>query len=60
MGTLMKKAKSWDDYEKELFAKGTITEEEMVVEKLKMEFVKLLYNYGRHFRICMMKPGDRQ
>ena len=37
----MKKAKSWDDYEKELFAKGKISEEEIMVEKLKMDFDKL-------------------
>ena len=32
----MKKPKSWDDYEKELFKKGKITEKEMIAEKLKI------------------------
>ena len=47
----MKKAKSWDDYEKELFAKGKITKEEMMVEKLKMDFARLIYNCRNHRKL---------
>ena len=40
----MKKTKTWDDYEKELFVKRKITEDEIWVQKLKMDFAKLLYD----------------
>ena len=51
METKMKKAKFWDDYEKELLAKGKISEEEMMVEKLKMDFARLLYNCRNHRKL---------
>ncbi len=55
MEAKMKKAKSWDDYEKELFAKGKITEEEMLIEKLKMDFAKIIYNCRSHRKLSQSK-----
>ena len=59
METKMKKAKSWDDYEKELLAKGKITEEEMMVEKLKMDFAKLLYNCRSHRKLTQKELAHK-
>lgn len=41
---MRKKAKSWDLYEKELLRAGRISKEEMAVEKMKMDFAKMLYD----------------
>ena len=51
MEVKMKKANFWDDYEKELLAKGKITEEEIMIEKLKMDFARLLYNCRNHRKL---------
>ena len=45
---MKRKGKSWDEYEAELFRKGKISEEEMLIEKMKMDFSKLIYD-------CRMK-----
>ena len=39
-----KKGKSWDAYERQLFKKGKISEEELMIEKMKMDFAKLIYD----------------
>ena len=39
----IKKRLTWDDYEAELLRKGKITEEGVMIEKMKMDFAKLIY-----------------
>ena len=56
---MMKKAKSWDDYENELLAKGKISEEEMMVEKLKMDFARLLYNCRSHRKLTQKELAHK-
>ena len=55
----MKKGRSWRDYEKELLAKGKISEEEMMVEKLKMDFAKLLYNCRSHRKLTQKELAHK-
>jgi len=38
------KGKSWEQYEKELFKQGKISKEGIMLEKLKMDFAKLIYD----------------
>lgn len=39
----VRKRLTWDDYEAELLRKGKITEEGIMIEKMKMDFAKLIY-----------------
>lgn len=54
-----KKLKLWDDYEKELFQKGKISEEEIKIEKMKMDFAKLLYDCRIRRRMTQKDLADR-
>ncbi len=55
----MKRSKSWDEYEKELLAKGKITEEEMMVEKMKIGFAKLLINCRIHRKLTQRELAHK-
>ena len=48
---MRRKAYTWAEHEKELLAQGKISEEGMAVEKLKMDFAKLLYNCRSHRKL---------
>ncbi len=55
----MKKSKSWDEYEKELFAKGKITEDEMMVEKMKLGFAQLLIKCRIHRKLTQRELAHK-
>lgn len=40
----IRKRLTWDEYEAELLRKGRITEEGMMIAKMKMDFSKLIYD----------------
>ena len=50
---MRKKVRTWDEYEKELFKEGRISEEKIMIERMKMHFAKLLYD-------CRMKRNLTQ
>lgn len=56
---MKKNSKSWDEYEKELLKKGKISEEEIMIEKLKMNFAKLIYDCRTHRHLTQKELADK-
>ncbi len=59
MEAKMKKTKSWNDYESELLKKGKVSEEEIMIEKMKMDFAKLIYECRTHRRLTQKQLAEK-
>ncbi len=55
----MKKAKSWNSYEAKLLSKGKVFEEEIMIEKMKMDFAKLIYECRVQRRLTQKQLAEK-
>ena len=58
-GSKMKKNKLWNDYESGLLKRGAISEEEMMIEKMKMDFAKLIYACRTHRHLTQKQLAEK-
>lgn len=56
---MKKKGKSWGEYEKELFKNGKVSEEEIMIEKMKMDFAQLLYDCRAASHLTQKEVADK-
>ena len=56
---MKRKGKSWDEYERELFQKGKLSEEEILIEKMKMDFSKLIYDCRIRRNLTQKELADK-